>query len=130
MVRQSAWFDVPLRPHVDNSQFYKNRAEGTLDSPQRYRVAPYEVGHLPSNLENLRARYRLIPYYYSLAHLAANTGTPIFPPPGIVYPDPELRGIAHQKLIGPSLMVAVIAGHGDTPDVSTSRRHVVRLLQR
>lgn len=109
----SAWFDVPLRPHVDNSQFYENRAEGTLDSPQRYRVAPYEVGHLPSNLENLRTRYRLIPYYYSLAHLAANTGTPIFPPPGIVYPDTELRGIAHQKLIGPSLMVAVVAGHGE-----------------
>jgi len=109
----SAWFDVPLRPHVDNSPFYENRAEGTLDSPQRYRVAPYEVGHLPSNLENLRTRYRLISYYYSLAHLAAQTGTPIFPPPGIVYPDPELRGIAHQKLVGQSLMVAVVAGHGE-----------------
>ncbi len=109
----SAWFDVPLRPHVDNSPFYENRAEGTLDSPQRYRVAPYEVGHLPSNLENLRTRYRLIPYYYSLAHQAAATGTPIFPPPGIVYPDPDLIGIAHQKLIGQSLMVAVVAGHGE-----------------
>ncbi|HEX2810995.1 MAG TPA: TIM-barrel domain-containing protein, partial [Kineosporiaceae bacterium] len=61
----SAWFDVPLRPHVDNSAFYTQRAEGTLDSPQRNRVAPYEVGHVPSNLENLRTRYRLIPYYYS-----------------------------------------------------------------
>jgi alpha-glucosidase (family GH31 glycosyl hydrolase) len=109
----SAWFDVPLRPHVDNSSFYNNRVEGTLDSPQRHRVAPYEVGHLPSNLENLRTRYRLIPYYYSLAHLAAGTGTPILPPPGIVHPDVELRGIAHQKLVGDGLMVAVVAGHGE-----------------
>jgi alpha-glucosidase (family GH31 glycosyl hydrolase) len=109
----SAWFDVPLRPHVDNSAFYTQRAEGTLDSPQRNRVAPYEVGHVPSNLENLRTRYRLIPYYYSLAHLAAQTGSPLIPPPGIAYPDPDLRGIAHQKLVGPNLMVAVVAGHGE-----------------
>jgi hypothetical protein len=109
----SAWFDVPLRPHVDNSAFYTERAEGTLDSPLRNRVAPSEVGHVASNLENLRTRYRLIPYCYSLAHLAAQTGSPLMPPPGIVYPDPDLRGIAHQKLVGPNLMVAVVAGHGE-----------------
>src|SRR5665811_1427640 len=103
----SAWFDVPLRPHVDNSAFYTQRAEGTLDSPQRNRVAPYEVGHLPSNLENLRTRYRLIPYYYSLAHLAAETGSPLIPPPGLVYPDPDLRGIAHQKLVGDAAQVRI-----------------------
>lgn len=109
----SAWFDVPLRPHVDNSQFYENRSEGTLDGPQRHHVAPYEVGHAPSNLENLRTRYRLIPYYYSLAYRAALDGTALFPPPGLAYPDTDLRGIAHQKLIGENLMVAVVAGHGE-----------------
>ncbi len=109
----SAWFDVPLRPHVNNHAFYVNRAENTPDGPGRHRVAPNEVGHLPSNLANLRTRYELIPYYYSLAHELARTGMPLCPPPGLVHPDEPLVGIAHQKLLGTSLMIAVVAGHGE-----------------
>jgi alpha-glucosidase (family GH31 glycosyl hydrolase) len=109
----SAWFDVPLRPHVDNSPYYCKRGHERPDTPPRNPVAPFEVGHLPSNRANLLTRYALIPYYYSLAHVAARTGMPMMPPPGIVYPDPPLTGIAHQKLVGPDLMVAVVAGHGE-----------------
>ncbi len=109
----SAWFDVPLRPHVNNHDFYVNRAENTPDGPGRNRVAPNEVGHRRSNLANLRTRYELIPYYYSLAHRAARTGEPLCPPPGLAYPDEALLGAAHQKLLGTGLMVAVVAGHGE-----------------
>ena len=109
----SAWFDVPLRPHVNNYDFYNERVDDKPDGPRRHPVAPYEVGHRPSNLANLRTRYELIPYYYSLAHRASLEGTAIMPPPGIVYPDSALLGIAHQKLIGLDLMVAVVAGHGE-----------------
>lgn len=109
----SAWFDVPLRPHVNNHDFYVNRTENTPDGPGRNRVAPNEVGHRPSNLANLRGRYELIPYYYSLAHRAARTGMPLCPPPGLLHADEPLVGAAHQKLLGDSLMVAVVAGHGE-----------------
>ena len=109
----SAWFDVPLRPHVNNHDFYTQRSDDKPDGPPRHPVAPYEVGHRPSNLANLRTRYELIPYYYSLAHRASLDGTPMMPPPGIVFPDAALLGIGHQKLIGADLMVAVVAGHGE-----------------
>ena len=109
----SAWFDVPLRPHVNNFDFYNERSDDKPDGPRRHRVAPYEVGHRPSNLANLRTRYELIPYYYSLAHQASLDGTPMMPPPGIVHPDGALFGIGHQKLIGTDLMVGVVAGHGE-----------------
>lgn len=103
---------MPLRPHVDNSP-YSKRSHERPDTPPRNPVAPFEVGHPASNRANLLTRYALIPYYYSLAHVAARTGTPMMPPPGIVYPDTPLVGIAHQKLVGPDLMVAVVAGHGE-----------------
>jgi alpha-glucosidase len=109
----SAWFDVPLRPHVNNYDFYDQRVDDKPDGPGRHPVAPYEVGHRPSNLANLRTRYALIPYYYSLAHRASVEGIPIVPPPGIVHPDQALLGIAHQKLVGTDLMVAVVAAHGE-----------------
>ncbi|SNS35857.1 alpha-glucosidase [Geodermatophilus pulveris] len=109
----SAWLDVPLRPHVNNYDFYTQRSDDKPDGPRRHPVAPYEVGHRPSNLANLRTRYELIPYYYSLAHQASLDGTPMMPPPGLVYPDAALLGIGHQKLIGTDLMVAVVAGHGE-----------------
>ena len=40
----SAWFDVPLRPHVNNFEFYNERSDDKPDGPRRHRVAPYEVG--------------------------------------------------------------------------------------
>ncbi len=73
-----AWFDVPVRPHVDN-EF--NQAQPPYDT------APNLVGKVSSNLANLRQRYELIPYYYSLAHLAHRTGAPLVPPPVFYYQD-------------------------------------------
>src|SRR5690606_5245119 len=63
----SALFDVPLRPHSWNL----DRARST---------SPVKRGHRQSNLANIKQRYELLPYYYSLAYRAWLTGEPVFPP--------------------------------------------------
>ncbi len=99
-------FDVPGRPHTENLC-------------QCRETAPDRVGDLDSNLDNLRLRYQLIPYTYSLAHRANLYGEPVFPP--LVYyfqDDANTREIAHEKMIGPSLLAGVVAEAGaKTTDV-------------
>lgn len=99
-----AWFDVPVRPHTDNA----------FQTSQRYETAPYLVGYLDSNRENIRQRYALMPYYYSLAYRAFLHGEPLMPPPLFYYQDDvTLREIGHQKMIGKDLLVGVVSSHGE-----------------
>lgn len=96
-----AWFDVPLRPHTEN---LCNCAATSPDS----------IGDVASNLGNLRRRYELTPYYYSLAHRAYLTGEPVVPP--LVYHyqnDAAVREMGHQKMIGKDLLVGVVAGEDE-----------------
>jgi alpha-glucosidase len=100
-----AWFDVPVRPHTDN--------EFVSVTPP-YNTAPDRVGHVESNLANLRQRYELIPYYYSLAYRAHLRGEPLVPPPVFYYQnDPNLRQMGHEKMIGRDILVGAIARHGE-----------------
>jgi alpha-glucosidase (family GH31 glycosyl hydrolase) len=99
------WTDVPVRPHTDN--------EFNRVSPP-YATAPHLVGKKASNLANVRQRYELIPYYYSLAHLAYQAGAPVVPPPVFFFQsDPNLRGLGHEKMIGRDLLVGIVARHGE-----------------
>ncbi|NJK40119.1 MAG: DUF5110 domain-containing protein [Oscillatoriales cyanobacterium RM2_1_1] len=100
-----AWFDLPVRPHTDN--------EFVVVNPP-YETSPDRVGNVESNLANLRQRYELIPYYYSLAYRAYLFGEPLIPPP-VFYDqtDQNLRQIGHQKLIGRDILVGVVAQHGE-----------------
>lgn len=99
-----AWFDVPVRPHTDNS-FQQNR---------RYETAPDLVGLVDSNRENLRQRYELIPYYYSLAYRANLFGDPVMPPLVYYYQDdPIVRTLGHEKMIGKDVLVGAVAKHGE-----------------
>jgi alpha-glucosidase len=101
----ACWFDVPLRPHTDN--------EFVVVSPP-YQTAPHLVGSKESNLANLRQRYELIPYYYSLAYEAWLRGRPLVPPLVFYYQnDPHVRRMGHEKLIGRDLLVAIVARHGE-----------------
>jgi alpha-glucosidase (family GH31 glycosyl hydrolase) len=101
----AVWTDIPLRPHTDN--------EFVEVSPP-YATAPHLVGKKASNLANVRQRYELIPYYYSLAYLAHQTGAPVVPPPVFYFQsDPNLRGLGHEKMIGQALLVAIVAQHGE-----------------
>lgn len=100
----ATWFDIPVRPHVDNS----------FQCHKCYETSPDRVGRRESNLQNLRRRYELTPYYYSLAYRAHLYGEPLMPPP-LFYDqaDENLRQIGHQKHIGRDLLVGIVAKHGE-----------------
>ncbi|WP_207782132.1 TIM-barrel domain-containing protein [Phytoactinopolyspora limicola] len=96
-----SWFEVPVRPHAENLC----NCEAT---------SPAEIGDVASNLANIRQRYELTPYYYSLAHRAHRYGEPVVPP--LVYyhqDDPVVREMGHQKMVGQDLLVGVVAGAGE-----------------
>ncbi|MEV4166866.1 TIM-barrel domain-containing protein [Nonomuraea dietziae] len=96
-----AWFEVPIRPHTEN---LCNCAQ----------TSPDKIGHTASNLANLRQRYELTPYYYSLAHRAHRFGEPVVPPLAYHYQnDLNVREMGHQKLVGRDLLVGVVAGAGE-----------------
>lgn len=97
----STWFDVPIRPHTDNVCNCKQ-------------TAPDKIGDTASNLANLRQRYELTPYYYSVAHNAYSAGDPLEPPLVYYYQnDPNVRSMGSEKLIGPNLLVGVVAAAGE-----------------
>ncbi|MBI5928014.1 MAG: DUF5110 domain-containing protein [Chloroflexi bacterium] len=95
----SALLDVPLRPHTANTQ-------------NAYHTAPSLIGDVASNLANVRLRYTLSPYLYTLAQRAYRDGEPIFAP--LVYyfqSDLNVRALASQKMIGPDLMMATTTNY-------------------
>ncbi len=94
-------FDIPARAHAENLCNCKE-------------TAPDRIGDLDSNLANLRSRYELSPYLYSLSHRAYRFGEPIFPP--LVYyfqKDMAVREMGNEKMIGRDLLVAVVAANGE-----------------
>jgi alpha-glucosidase (family GH31 glycosyl hydrolase) len=101
----NALLDIPLRPH----------AWAYGEGNNNIRITPDHGGHLESNRANLRLRYELTPYVYSLAHRAQIFGEPIFPP--LVYhfqDDPNVRRMGNIKMIGDALLFGVVAGYGQT----------------
>jgi alpha-glucosidase len=57
----------------------------------------------------LELRYRLIPYYYSLANQAATRGTPLMRPLVMAFPDDrQVANLTNQWLMGDSLMAAPV----------------------
>jgi len=63
--------------------------------------------------EALRLRYRLLPYLYTLAHLAHRTGAPLLRPLVYEFPDQsDLYHVEDQVMLGPWLMVAPVTEPG------------------
>ena len=92
--------DVPARPHTNN-----------LCNCQE--TAPDRVGDVASNLANVRQRYELSPYLYSLAHRAYLYGEAVFAPLVYGYPeDLNTRERGGEKLVGRDLLVATVAADG------------------
>lgn len=92
--------DVPARTH-------------TMNLCNCYETAPDRIGDLQSNLQNVRLRYELSPYLYSLAHRAYLYGEPVFPPLVFYYPqDINVREMGGEKLLGRDLLVVPVAAHG------------------
>ncbi|MCA9969431.1 MAG: DUF5110 domain-containing protein, partial [Anaerolineales bacterium] len=89
----SALLDVPVRPHTENLCNCKE-------------TAPDRVGDTASNLANIRLRYALAPYLYSLAHQAHLSGAPVVPPLLFYYQeDLAARPLGDHKLLGRDLLV-------------------------
>jgi alpha-glucosidase len=66
----------------------------------------------------LLLRYRLIPMYYSLAHLAHETGAPLMRPLVMEFPsDPKVADMTSQWLIGRGLLAAPILNPGNRREV-------------
>jgi len=87
-----ALLDVPFRVHTQN---LCNCNE----------TAPDRVGDLESNLANVRLRYELNPYLYSLAHRAYLYGEAVFSP--LVYyfqQDESVRTLGNHKMLGRDLL--------------------------
>jgi len=96
----SSLLEVPVRAHTENLCNCKE-------------TAPDRIGDLESNLANIRLRYELSPYVYSLSHRAYLFGEPVFPP--LVYydqSDPAVRDIVDEKMIGRDLLAAQVATYG------------------
>lgn len=97
----SCLLDVPVRPHTANTE-------------NKYQTAPDRVGDLKSNLFNLRRRYALTPYLYSLAFAAHLAGEPVFPPLVYYYQnDDRVREMADEKMIGRDLLMAADVKPGE-----------------
>lgn len=95
-------FDFPVRSHTWNTN--NDRV-----------TSPSKIGETKSNLANIYLRYKLFPYYYSLAHKAYKEGTTIITPMPMAYPENlEVRTMGHQKMIGPFLMAGLVASYGET----------------
>ena len=92
--------DIPLRPHV-------------MNLGNHYETAPDRVGDIASNRWNLRRRYRLIPYLYSLAHRAWTEGEAVVAPSSLgskVHGDLATSG--NYKKIGSELLAALVLEPG------------------
>lgn len=95
-------FDAPARAHTQN-----------LCNCQE--TAPDRIGDVSSNLDNVRQRYEISPYLYSLAHRAYLYGEPVTPPLVYYYEsDPNVREISDEKLLGRDVLVASSTVYGQT----------------
>lgn len=96
----SSLLEVPVRAHTENLCNCKE-------------TAPDRIGDLASNLANIRLRYELSPYLYSLSHRAYLYGEPVFPPLVYYYQsDLSVRDLVDEKLIGHDLLTAQVAEYG------------------
>ncbi|ELR63494.1 Alpha-glucosidase [Photobacterium marinum] len=96
----SSLFEVPVRPHTENLCNCKE-------------TAPDRVGDMASNQANIKLRYQLIPYLYSLAHRANIAAEPVYPPMDYYFADDaKAHNLAGQKMMGKDLMGAAIAKMG------------------
>ncbi|WP_295435752.1 carbohydrate-binding module family 20 domain-containing protein [uncultured Thiodictyon sp.] len=99
--------DIPARPHANNSSCPYGQGQ---PSGNCHETAPDRVGDRASNLANLRQRYAMSPYLYSLAHRAYLAGEPVVPPLVYYYQtDPNVRRLGSEKLLGRDLLVALVA---------------------
>jgi len=117
--------DVPGRPHTDT-----HTCPYPPPSPPPggcNETAPDRIGDETSNQANVRQRYELSPYTYSLAYRAYLFGEPVAPPLVYYYQnDPNVRQTGDEKLLGRDLLVGVVTGLGP-PNPNPETQHDIYL---
>lgn len=94
-------FEIPVRVHVAN-----------VDPRFKLESAPDRMGDKKSNLDNIRNRYALTPYLYSLAYQAFTNAEPIFPPLVYYYQkDVNVFDKGNHKMIGEYLLGVGTSDH-------------------
>ena len=116
-------FDIPGRPHADtHSCPYPPPNPPTSDCNE---TAPDRVGDVASNLANVRQRYELSPYMYSLAFRAYLFGDPVVPPLVYFYQnDMNVRRTSDEKMLGRDLLVAAVTAPGPPNSNGETQRDV------
>jgi alpha-glucosidase len=114
-------FDIPGRPHTDTHLCpypVPNPPPGGCNE-----TAPDRIGDLASNLANVRQRYELSPYLYSLAYRAYLSGEPVAPPLVYYYQnDANVRQMGDEKMLGRDVLVATVTAPGPpNPNGETQR---------
>lgn len=90
----SVLMDVPLRPHA-------------MNLCNCHETAPDRIGDIASNRANVALRYRLVPYFYSVAHAAWREGRAVVGPLALEFGDlPGVATISGSKLLGPWMLFA------------------------
>jgi alpha-glucosidase len=87
------------------------RTHCSVDSPPR---EPWRFGEQPLRILRaiLKLRYKLLPYLYTCAWEASQTGAPLMRPLFWTNPDPLFREIQDSFLLGESLLVAPVLRRG------------------
>ncbi|KAB8027735.1 TIM-barrel domain-containing protein [Fluviispira multicolorata] len=95
-------FDFPVRPHT------------VVGETNQSETAPSLIGDISSNRENLRQRYTLAPYYYSLFFRAHLFGEAVTPPLVTLFQsDKNVRKISSEKMIGKFLLGSTMFQYND-----------------
>jgi alpha-glucosidase (family GH31 glycosyl hydrolase) len=117
-------FDIPGRPHADTH----NCPYPTPNPPPAascHETAPDRIGDMASNLANVRQRYELTPYTYSLAYRAYLFGEPVVPPLVYYYQnDMNVRRTGDDKMLGRDLLVATVTAPGPPNSNAETQRGV------
>lgn len=93
------------------------RAHAHLDTKRR---EPWLFGEPYTSLirEAVRARYALLPYFYTLFREASTTGVPVMRPLWMEFPDEEMTfAIDKECMIGSSLLVRGVYTEGATSEI-------------
>jgi alpha-glucosidase len=93
------------------------RSHSHLDSTPRF---PWLFGHAVENgiRKTLNLRYRLIPYYYSLAFGNTMTAAPLMRPLVMEFPsDDKVSGMTDEWLMGNGLLAAPVMSQGGSRDI-------------
>lgn len=114
--------DIPAKRNIKDSHLYTRWAQFGLLSPvcQSWTVLPWDLGTQAEDSYRFYAKlhYRLLPYIYSYAWVANQTGVPVARAMVLEYQqDPQVYDKDLQYFLGRELLVAPICTESDSREI-------------